>query len=93
MGRKELDIKYVEDEKRRKITFKTRLGGLIKKLYDLTVLCKVNTSLVITDLEGNLITYSNSNLIQLLVSDDFNSRKHDFSVSAWQESDVSVPFL
>lgn len=63
MGRKKIDIKYIEDHKTRRTTFKTRLGGIIKKLYDLTVLCKVNVSIVLTDLDGNLVTYSNSNLI------------------------------
>lgn len=69
MGRKKIEIEYIENRKNRKATLKARVGGILKKLHDLTILCGVNISLVMTDLDDNLITYSNKNTLQLLVSD------------------------
>lgn len=82
MGRKKLDIKYLEDEKSRKTTFQTRVGGIVKKLYDLNQLCNIKVSLVLTDIDGNLITYSNTTDFQLILNDNFNQLK-DFSVFAF----------
>ena len=82
MGRKKVDIKFLENEKTRKVTFQTRVGGIVKKLYDLNQLCKIKASLVLTDLEGNLITYSNTSELQLVLSDDYNDLRN-FSVSAF----------
>ena len=59
MGRKKIDIKYVEDDKERRVTFKTRVGGIVKKIYDLALLCKVKASIVLTDLGNNFLIYSN----------------------------------
>jgi hypothetical protein len=41
MGRKKLEISYIENYTNRKFTFKARIGGLVKKLHDLSVLCGV----------------------------------------------------
>lgn len=89
MGRKRIDIKFIEDRKVRKSTFNTRIGGIIKKLYDLAILCGVKVSLVVTNTEDDIVAYSNSNSIQLLVSDQFNNHKNDFSVSVFRDDDVS----
>ena len=72
MGRKKINIEYIENKVNRKATFKARIGGLVKKLHDLSILCGVQTTLVVTDTESNLVTFSNSNQIQLLVKDSFN---------------------
>lgn len=88
MGRKKIEIEFIENRKNRKATLKARVGGILKKLHDLTILCGVNISLVMTDLDDNLITYSNKNTLQLLVSDQFNHKKEDFSVTVWTEKDV-----
>lgn len=72
MGRKKIDIKYVEDEKTRKLTFQTRVGGIVKKIYDLNQLCKIKVSLALTDLDGNLVVYSNTSDLMLVLSDNFN---------------------
>lgn len=90
MGRKKCDITYIEDEKSRRLTYKIRVGGIIKKLHDLTKLCKVDASVVLTDLDGNLVTYSNTNQLQLFVSDNLNRIKDDFEVTVFTEDDVTI---
>lgn len=72
MGRKKLNLKYIENYTSRKFTFKSRIGGVVKKLHDLSILCGIQASLVVTDHDGNLVTYSNNQDIQLLVKDSFN---------------------
>ena len=49
MGRKKIEIEYITDKLNRKSTFKARIGGLVKKLHDLAILCGLQASLVITD--------------------------------------------
>lgn len=92
MGRKKIEISYMENEANRKATFKARIGGLVKKLHDLSVLCGIQATLVVTDTDSNLVTYSSSNEIQLLVKDTFNSNKNDFKVTVYTDKDVSIAF-
>jgi SRF-type transcription factor (DNA-binding and dimerisation domain) len=63
MGRKKLDIKYIDSDSERKFRFKERIGGLIKKVHELGVLCGIKASLVVTDYNNNLVVYSNNNEI------------------------------
>lgn len=88
MGRKKISIEYISNKVNRKATFKARIGGLIKKLQDLTVLCGVQASLVVTDTDSNLVAYSNSQQIQLLLQDGFNRQKKDFKVKVFTLDDV-----
>lgn len=93
MGRKKIQIQYIEAEVKRRITFKARIGGLIKKLHDLSVLCGVQVSMVMTDPENNLVAYSNSQDIHLVVKKDFNQSKEDYSVKVYTAEDVYILFL
>lgn len=61
MGRKKFEIEFIEDESNRKSMFKNRIGGVLKKLHDLTVLCGLKTCLVFTDTESNIHTFTNTN--------------------------------
>eukprot|EP00035_Acanthoeca_spectabilis_P039160 m.59552 g.59552 ORF g.59552 m.59552 type:complete len:333 (-) comp9468_c0_seq2:2331-3329(-) len=57
MGRKKIDIHYIEDAKKRKITLSKRKTGLLKKAYELSVLCGCEMAIVIFDSEQKLYTY------------------------------------
>jgi SRF-type transcription factor (DNA-binding and dimerisation domain) len=72
MGKKKIDIELIENIVHRRTTFKMRLKGLLKKIQELTVLSGTKTSLVMTDVDQNIICYSNNNDIQLVVKSTFN---------------------
>ena len=89
MGKKKIDIELIENYAQRKATFRMRLKGLLKKIQDLSVLTGAQTSFVITDVDQNLICYSNNNNIQLLVNANFNQGMTDFGVKCYTPQDVS----
>lgn len=93
MGRKKIEITYIDNKVNRKATFKARIGGLVKKLHDLTVLCGIQATLVTTDTDSNLVAFSSSNEMQLLVKDTFNNKKKDFKIKVYTEVDVRSCFL
>jgi len=70
MGRKKIDIKYIDDAKKRKITLSKRKSGLLKKAYELSVLCGCEMGIVIFDSEQKLYTYG--------------SRGIDKTIKKWQ---------
>merc|ERR1712072_1594854 len=47
MGRRKIDIAYLQDDRVRKVTFCKRKGGLFKKAEDLSKLCGVEIAVVI----------------------------------------------
>merc|ERR1711998_143172 len=47
MGRRKIDIAYLNDDRVRKVTFCKRKGGLFKKADDLSKLCGVEVAVVI----------------------------------------------
>ena len=69
-----------------------RLKGLLKKIQDLTVLSGTKTSLVMTDVDQNIICYSNNDDIQLVVKSTFNQGMKDFGVKAYTPEDVKLFF-
>ncbi|KAK8586992.1 hypothetical protein V6N13_086003 [Hibiscus sabdariffa] len=52
MGRVKVEVKRIQDKKRRQVTFSKRKNGLIKKAGDLAVLCDVEVALFITSSTG-----------------------------------------
>lgn len=92
MGKKKIDIELIENKAQRRITFKMRLKGLLKKIQDLTVLSGTKTSLVMTDVDQNIICYSNNDDIQLVVKSTFNQGMKDFGVKAYTPEDVKLFF-
>ena len=83
MGRKKIEISYIDNLVNRRATFKSRIGGLVKKLHELTILCGSQATLIVTDCDKNLVNYSNSNNFHLLLRDDFNTGLEDFKVKVY----------
>lgn len=57
MGRHKIQISKINDDKRRKVTLRKRTNGLIKKAYELSVLCGAEISLVINTRERGTVVY------------------------------------
>ena len=59
MGRVKLEIKKIENPTNRQVTFSKRRNGLIKKAYELSVLCDIDVALIMFSPSGKLTQYSN----------------------------------
>lgn len=58
MGRVKLQIKRIENNTNRQVTFSKRRNGLIKKAYELSVLCDIDIALIMFSPSGRLSHFS-----------------------------------
>ncbi|CAN1309975.1 Agamous-like MADS-box protein AGL11 [Linum perenne] len=64
MGRGKIEIKRIENTTNRQVTFCKRRNGLLKKAYELSVLCDAEVALIVFSTRGRLYEYSNNNSIK-----------------------------
>lgn len=62
MGRVKLEIKKIENPTNRQVTYSKRRNGLIKKAYELSVLCDIDLALLMFSPSGKLTQYSNCSI-------------------------------
>lgn len=67
MGRGKIEIKRIENITNRQVTFCKRRNGLLKKAYELSVLCDAEVALVIFSSRGRLYEYANNRFILLFL--------------------------
>lgn len=67
MGRKKIDIKRITDARRRQVTFSRRKFGLMKKAYELSVLCNCDIGLIMFTPNQKLFLYSSTGMDELLL--------------------------
>lgn len=58
MGRVKLQIKRIENTTTRQVTFSKRRNGVIKKAYELSVLCDVDVALIMFSPSGRVSLFS-----------------------------------
>lgn len=58
MGRNKIEIKYIVEQRKRQVTLNKRKGGLMKKAYELSVLCGSEVTVLIKDKRGQSYIYS-----------------------------------
>lgn len=68
MGRGKIEIKRIENTTNRQVTFCKRRNGLLKKAYELSVLCDAEVALVVFSARGRLYDYANNRYWNLLIS-------------------------
>ncbi|KAK1433379.1 hypothetical protein QVD17_10289 [Tagetes erecta] len=61
MGRGRIEIKRIESNTNRQVTFCKRRNGLLKKAYELSVLCDAEIMLIVFSSRGRLYEYANNN--------------------------------
>ncbi|KAG8078706.1 hypothetical protein GUJ93_ZPchr0007g5613 [Zizania palustris] len=61
MGRGRIEIKRIENKTSRQVTFCKRRNGLLKKAYELAILCDAEIALVVFSSRGRLYEFSNVN--------------------------------
>lgn len=59
MGRGKIEIKRIENTTNRLVTFCKRRNGLLKKAYELSVLCEADVALIIFSGRGKLFEFAN----------------------------------
>ena len=57
MGRKKINIARISDERNRQVTFTKRKFGLMKKAYELSVLCDCEIAVIIFNSHNKVGTY------------------------------------
>nr|QCF59279.1 MADS-box transcription factor [Polypogon fugax] len=61
-GRGRIEIKRIENTTNRQVTFCKRRNGLLKKAYELSVLCEAEVALIVFSSRGRLYEYSNNSV-------------------------------
>jgi len=59
MGRGRVELKRIENKINRQVTFSKRRNGLLKKAYELSVLCDAEVALIIFSSRGKLYEFGN----------------------------------
>lgn len=60
MGRGRVELKRIENKINRQVTFAKRRNGLLKKAYELSVLCDAEVALIIFSSRGKLYEFCSS---------------------------------
>lgn len=63
LGRGRIEIKRIENTTNRQVTFCKRRNGLLKKAYELSVLCDAEVALIVFSNRGRLYEYANNRYI------------------------------
>ncbi|KAI7741858.1 hypothetical protein M8C21_026574 [Ambrosia artemisiifolia] len=62
LGRGKIEIKRIENTTNRQVTFCKRRSGLLKKAYELSVLCDAEVALIVFSSRGRLYEYANNSV-------------------------------
>ncbi|CAO3700982.1 unnamed protein product [Rhizopus stolonifer] len=97
MGRRKIRIKPIKDDRNRQVTFLKRKQGLMKKAYELSVLCNCEVALIIFNNQNNkLVQYASTDIDNVLMryteyDEPFESKMNeDFKDKEDDDDDVSV---
>ena len=60
MGRGRIVLERIENKINRQVTFSKRRSGLLKKAFELSVLCDAEVALIIFSSRGKLFQYSST---------------------------------
>ncbi|KAF3441019.1 hypothetical protein FNV43_RR19305 [Rhamnella rubrinervis] len=77
MGRVKLQIKKIENNTNRQVTFSKRRNGLIKKAYELSILCDIDIALIMFSPSGRLSHFSGKRRIEDVLARYVNMPDHD----------------
>ncbi|KAF7637448.1 MADS-box domain-containing protein [Meloidogyne graminicola] len=77
MGRKKIQITRIADERNRQVTFTKRKFGLMKKAYELSVLCDCEIALIIFNSSNRLFQYASTDMDKVLLRYTEYSEPHE----------------
>ncbi|XP_075480836.1 agamous-like MADS-box protein AGL11 isoform X3 [Primulina tabacum] len=89
MGRGKIEIKRIENNTNRQVTFCKRRNGLLKKAYELSVLCDAEIALVVFSTRGRVYEYSSNNIRETI--ERFKKATADTS-NAYTAQEINAQF-
>nr|UXR27454.1 MADS transcription factor AGL6-1a [Delphinium anthriscifolium] len=84
MGRGRVELKRIENKINRQVTFSKRRNGLLKKAYELSVLCDAEVGLIIFSSRGKLYEFASAGMTRTLERyqrSSYNSQDNNLSVA------------
>ncbi|XP_062228130.1 MADS-box transcription factor 5-like [Phragmites australis] len=88
MGRGKVELKRIENKISRQVTFAKRRNGLLKKAYELSVLCDAEVALIIFSSRGRLFEFSTSSCMYKTL-ERYRSCNYSAEASAPMEAELS----
>ncbi|KAL6512144.1 Agamous-like MADS-box protein agl11 [Orobanche gracilis] len=85
MGRGKIEIKRIENNTNRQVTFCKRRNGLLKKAYELSVLCDAEVALIVFSSRGRVYEFANHNNIRSTIERYKKATADSSSVYTTQE--------
>jgi hypothetical protein len=80
MVRGKTQMKRIENATSRQVTFSKRRNGLLKKAYELSVLCDAEVGLIVFSPRGKLYEFANPSMQEILEKYQDRSQESDISV-------------
>ncbi|XP_050440421.1 uncharacterized protein LOC126845661 [Adelges cooleyi] len=77
MGRKKIKISKITDDRNRHVTFNKRKFGVMKKAYELSVLCDCEVAIIIFNKANRLYQYASTDMDQVLLKYTEYSEPHE----------------
>lgn len=77
MGRKKITISRIGEERNRQVTFTKRKFGLMKKAYELSVLCDCEIAMIVFNSSNKLFQYASSDMDKVLLKYTEYSEPHE----------------
>ncbi|CAO2184079.1 unnamed protein product [Urochloa humidicola] len=93
MGRVKLPIRRIENTTNRQVTFSKRRNGLIKKAYELSVLCDIDVALLMFSPSGRLSHFSGRNGVEDVILRYMNVPDHDKGGDAVHNREYLISML
>ncbi|XP_047324751.1 agamous-like MADS-box protein AGL19 [Impatiens glandulifera] len=75
MVRGKTQMKRIENETSRQVTFSKRRSGLLKKAFELSVLCDAEIALIVFSPKGRLYEYSSSSITETIERYEKNAKE------------------
>lgn len=95
MGRGRVELKRIENKINRQVTFSKRRNGLLKKAYELSVLCDAEVALIIFSGRGKLYEFGSSGVTKTLDRYQhccFTSQENreEYETQSWQQEVIKL---
>lgn len=94
MGRKKIEIKAITDERNKQVTFLKRKLGLMKKAYELSVLCECEIAVIVFNSNNKLCQFASSDMDKILMryteyGDPFETKSNQDFIGCTDDKDES----
>uniref|UniRef100_A0A453QSU5 MADS-box transcription factor n=1 Tax=Aegilops tauschii subsp. strangulata TaxID=200361 RepID=A0A453QSU5_AEGTS len=90
MGRGKVELKRIDNKISRQVTFAKRRNGLLKKAYELSVLCDAEVALIIFSTRGRLFEFSTSSCMYKTLE---RYRSCNFNSEATAAPEIELEYL